>query len=241
VARQKLIRLERAVALSHPSLEDPAEAIREGRVTVDGIVRTNPATQLRQQASMVLDADTRLRGSRKLQPALDRFPVAPDGAVALDAGASAGGFTTALLEAGAARVYAVDVGFGQLVGALRQNPRVVVLERTNVAQLDRERIADPIDLMTLDLGYLALSEALGQLGRIAFAPGARLVGLVKPMFELRLPRPPTEETLLLEALDRARRGAEAAGWTVEDWMHSPVRGSRGAAELFLFARRSAPA
>lgn len=237
VARQKLIKLERALAESHPELSEPAEAIRAGRVTVDGLVKTNPATVVRRHASLVLDAEAELRGTRKLQPALERFPVAVEGAVALDAGASAGGFTTALLEAGAAKVYAVDVGYGQIVGALRQDPRVVTLERTNVADLDRALVPDPVDVVTLDLGYLALAEALGQLLRIEYAPRARLVGLVKPMFELRLGHPPEDEATLGEALDRASRGAEAAGWVVEDWMHSPVRGSRGAAELFMFARR----
>ena len=239
MSRPRLISLERALAKAHPGLEDAAGAIRAGRVSVDGIVNSNPASLVRAQAGLTLDAGSELRGTAKLQPALDRFPVAPEGAVALDAGASAGGFTTALLRAGAARVYAVDVGFGQLAGALRQDPRVVVLERTNVADLDRSLVPDPIDVMTLDLGYLALSEALGQLERLAYAPGARLVGLVKPMFELRLGHPPEEESVLREALDRAAAGARDAGWAVEDRMHSPVRGSRGAAELFLFARRRA--
>jgi 23S rRNA (cytidine1920-2'-O)/16S rRNA (cytidine1409-2'-O)-methyltransferase len=237
MARPDLVSLRRAVARAYPSLDDPDTAIVGGRVLVDGEAKTNPATLVRATARLVLDQDTTLRGTTKLQPALDRFPVSVDGAVALDAGAAAGGFTDALLAAGAARVYAVDVGHGQLLGRLRQDPRVVVLERTNLADLDAGVVPDPLDVVTLDLSYLALAAALPQLDRIRLAPGARLVALVKPMFELRLATAPTDDASLREALARARDGAEAAGWAVEDWMHSPQRGSRGAAELFLFARR----
>jgi 23S rRNA (cytidine1920-2'-O)/16S rRNA (cytidine1409-2'-O)-methyltransferase len=240
MARPDLVSLRRAVQRAFPALDDPDAAIAGGRVLVDGLVKTNPATQVRATARLALDdaAGGTLRGRTKLQSALDRFPVAPSGAVALDAGAAAGGFTDALLAAGAARVYAVDVGHGQLLGRLRQDPRVVVLERTNIADLDAERVPDPVDVVTLDLSYLALAAALPQLDRIRLAPGARLVALVKPMFELRLATAPTGGAALDEALARARDGAVAAGWAVEDWMHSPQRGSRGAAELFLFARRA---
>jgi 23S rRNA (cytidine1920-2'-O)/16S rRNA (cytidine1409-2'-O)-methyltransferase len=238
MARPDLVSLRRAVARAYPALDDPDAAIAGGRVMVDGLVSTNPATLVRASARLVLDHDETLRGRTKLQAALDRFPVAASGAVALDAGAAAGGFTDALLAAGAARVYAVDVGHGQLLGRLRQDPRVVVLERTNVADLDAARVPDAVDVVTLDLSYLALAAALPQLDRVRFAPGGRLVALVKPMFELRLATAPIDEASLADALARARAGAEAAGWAVEDWMHSPQRGSRGAAELFLFARRA---
>jgi 23S rRNA (cytidine1920-2'-O)/16S rRNA (cytidine1409-2'-O)-methyltransferase len=100
-----------------------------------------------------------LRGEAKLRAALAAFGVRPAGRVALDLGAAAGGFTRVLLDAGAARVYAVDAGFGQLLGSLRQEPRVVVLERVNLGNLDCRRIPDAIELITIDLSYLSLSEA----------------------------------------------------------------------------------
>lgn len=237
MARPKLVRLKRVVAATYPELDDPQAAISDGRITVDGVVQANPATMVRATAKLALDVDDTLRGTTKLRPALERFPVEVEGAVVLDAGASAGGFTAALLEDGARRVYAVDVGFGQLVGVLRQDPRVLVLERTNIADLTTTLIPEAIDVVTLDLGYLALAAGIPQLGRLRFTPGARLVALVKPMFELRLQGPPTDEPTLLKALEHAREGAEAAGWAVQDWMHSPQRGGRGAAELFLFACR----
>jgi 23S rRNA (cytidine1920-2'-O)/16S rRNA (cytidine1409-2'-O)-methyltransferase len=236
--KPRLIRLERAVATAFPELEDPGAAIREGRVAVAGQVRDNPASMVAREAALALDPDSSLRGTRKLAPALERFPVRPEGAVVLDAGASAGGFTQAMLDAGAAKVYAVDVGYGQLVGSLRQRDDVVVLERTNVAGLGPGVVPDPVDVVTLDLGYLALAEALPQLEQLRYAPGARLVALVKPMFELRLADPPEDEPALMRARDAAAAGAQRAGWRIEDWIHSPVTGSRGARELFIFGVRA---
>jgi 23S rRNA (cytidine1920-2'-O)/16S rRNA (cytidine1409-2'-O)-methyltransferase len=241
MARPKLVPLQRAVARAHPALADPAAAIRDGRVTLDGAAMTNPATLVAATARPLLDdSPAPLRGTLKLAPALERFDLRLPAAVVLDAGAAAGGFTTALLDGGAARVYAVDVGFGQLVGRLRQDPRVVVLERTNVADLDDALVPEPLDVITLDLSYLAIADALPQLERLRLAPGARLLALVKPMFELHLGHAPGEEEpeLLGRALTAAREGAERAGWTVEDAIDSPLPGSRGARELFLFATRS---
>jgi 23S rRNA (cytidine1920-2'-O)/16S rRNA (cytidine1409-2'-O)-methyltransferase len=237
VPKPRLIRLTQAVARAFPDLDDPHAAIRDGRVVVAGAVRDNPASLVPRDVAIAIDRDTELRGRRKLAPALERFPVRPEGATVLDAGASAGGFTQAMLDAGAARVYAVDVGHGQLAGFLRQRPEVVVLERTNVADLDTTLVPDAIDVVTLDLGYLALAQALPQLAALGLAPGARLVALVKPMFELRLASAPDDEPSLLRARDAAVAGAVAAGWRIEDWMHSPVTGSRGARELFIFGRR----
>jgi len=160
------------------------------------------------------------------------------GRVAIDVGASAGGFTRVLLEAGARRVYAVDAGHGQLLGSLRQDPRVVNLERTNLGELDRARVPDPIEAVTIDVSYLALARAVPQLARIELAAGADLIALVKPMFELGLAAPPPDDRLA-EALARAEAGVRAAGWDVLASIESPVRGQGGAVELLLHARRPA--
>src|SRR5690242_2035684 len=118
-----------------------------------------------------------LRGSVKLRAALDRFGVDPSGRICLDVGASTGGFTTDLVARGAAKRYAGDAGRGQLLGTLRQNPRVVNLENTNIAEMD---IVEPLDLVTVDVSYLSLSQATDQLNRCVFSTVAELVGLVKP-------------------------------------------------------------
>jgi len=220
-----------------PDLDDPEAAIKDGRVLVDGRFVTNPASRLRPGSSVSVRDPAPLRGAAKLSAALDHFNVEPGGRVALDAGAAAGGFTSVLLERGARRVYAVDVGHGQLVGRLRQDPRVVNLEATNLADLRPQLVPDPIEVLTLDLSYLALAEGVTQLtARLELASGADLVGLVKPMFELHLPSAPTDRPSLDAALRLAVEGVESAGWRLMATMDSPVEGARGARELLLHAR-----
>jgi 23S rRNA (cytidine1920-2'-O)/16S rRNA (cytidine1409-2'-O)-methyltransferase len=136
-ARARLRALADLVADAHPEV-DAAAAITGGLVAVGGVAATNPASLVRRDAVVTLldDAEKPLRGEAKLAAALAGFAVPVEGRIALDLGAAAGGFTRVLLRAGARRVYAVDVGFGQLLGSLRQHPAVVDLERTNLADLD---------------------------------------------------------------------------------------------------------
>jgi 23S rRNA (cytidine1920-2'-O)/16S rRNA (cytidine1409-2'-O)-methyltransferase len=174
----------------------------------------------------------RLHGREKLAFALGHFSVSVAGKVAFDCGASTGGFTQALLDGGAERVYAVDAGFGQLLGSLRQDDRVVNLERTNLADA---RTEEPLDVVALDLSYLALADAIPQL-RVDLAPGGALLALVKPMFELRLGRLPEDQALALsEALRLATNAAVTAGWTMQGETTSPVLGRNGALEGFIYA------
>lgn len=218
--------------------EDPVQLIAGGQIEVGGLPVTNPRARVRAGAAVRRRPPAHLRGEAKLRPALAAFGVQVSGRVALDVGASAGGFTRVLLEAGAVRVYAVDAGHGQLVGSLRQDPRVVNLESTNVGGLDRRLVPDAIDVVTVDVSYLSLSEAVAQLDRVELAPGAELVGLVKPMFELRLPTAPLDDATLERALEAAARGVTGAGWGVEGSIVSPVTGARGAREMLLHARRA---
>jgi 23S rRNA (cytidine1920-2'-O)/16S rRNA (cytidine1409-2'-O)-methyltransferase len=173
-----------------------------------------------------------------LRAALAGFEVHVAGRVCLDLGAAAGGFTRVLLEAGASRIYAVDAGFGQLLGSLRQDPRVVNLEATNVGALDGRLVPEAIEVVTIDVSYLALAAAVAQLDRITIAPNADLIGLVKPMFELRLATAPTEAAIVDAATERATVGIAAAGWEVIGAIPSPVLGGRGAVEALIHARRS---
>ena len=216
---------------------DAATLIADGRVLVNGAPAANLNARAPTDAAIVVLPVRQLRGATKLAAALDRFAVAVAGRVALDVGAAAGGFTSCLLERGARRVYAVDVGHGQLVGSLRQDPRVVNLESTNLAGLSLELVAEPLDVLTVDLSYLSLAKALPQLNVLSFAGGADLVALVKPMFELALPSAPTDATALAAAVEAARAGTESAGWTVIGEMESPQRGAGGAFEGFIHARR----
>jgi 23S rRNA (cytidine1920-2'-O)/16S rRNA (cytidine1409-2'-O)-methyltransferase len=237
--RPRLRRLDAELARRHPGLADPARAIADGEVLVGGLVARNPATLVRADASIALVRRRPLKGETKLRAALQWFAVPVAGRIALDLGASAGGFTRALLDAGAARVYAVDAGHGQLLGSLRADERVVDLERTNVGELTTELVPERVDLVTMDLSYLSIARALPQLRRISLAGGAALVALVKPQFELGLAAPPPGAEGLRQALDSAIRGVEAAGWSVRGSRPSPVRGAAGSAECFVYAVRAA--
>lgn len=192
------------------------------------------------EASIALRTPQPLAGEAKLRAALDAFAPVTAGTIALDVGAAAGGFTRVLLEAGARRVYAVDAGFGQLLGSLRQDPRVVNLERTNLGALDRSLVPDAIDLVSIDVSYISLARAVPQLAQLAFAKTAELIALVKPMFELALADAPDDGAMLAEALRRATAGIEVAGWVVTAAIESPVRGHHGAKEMLLHARRVSP-
>jgi 23S rRNA (cytidine1920-2'-O)/16S rRNA (cytidine1409-2'-O)-methyltransferase len=235
--RQQRVRLSAAVAGLQPnwSSEEVERAIRAGEIEVESRVVLNPATLVGVGAAVRHRPPAELAGRRKLRWAIDTFGVNASGRVVVDVGASTGGFTEAWLEAGAARVYAVDAGHGQLRGSLRQDPRVVNRERTNVADLSTSAIPEPVDAVSVDVSYLSLSAAVAQLTTIDLAAGALLLGLVKPMFELRLATIPSDPAVLARARDTAVAGLTAAGWRVDGCEECPVRGRRGAVEFFLFA------
>jgi 23S rRNA (cytidine1920-2'-O)/16S rRNA (cytidine1409-2'-O)-methyltransferase len=235
--RVRLRKLTDEVARTHPAIEDPEAAISSGLVLVGGRLVTNPASLVRAGVAVTLRKELRPRGQAKLESALAAFAIDVGGRVALDVGAAAGGFTRALLAAGARRVYAVDAGFGQLTGSIRQDERVVNLERTNLGELHTGLVADEIELVTVDLSYLALAEAVPQLARLRLAARCELVALVKPQFELGLPTPPRDEHRLGQAQARAAAGVRAAGWAVIGSIRSQHPGGRGAVEFFIYARK----
>jgi 23S rRNA (cytidine1920-2'-O)/16S rRNA (cytidine1409-2'-O)-methyltransferase len=237
VVRVRFRGLVEHLAAVRPDVEDAHAAIIEGRVLVDGRVLDNPDARVRSDAPVVVRASNALRGEAKLRGALDAFAVDARGRIALDAGAAAGGFTRVLLERGATRVYAVDAGHGQLLGSLRQDDRVVNLEATNIGDLSRAIVPDRISLVTLDLSYLSLAAAVPQLESLDIADDADIVALVKPMFELGLDKPPGEEARLADAVTRAIAGIGAGPWTVVADIESPVRGTNGAVEFLVHARR----
>jgi 23S rRNA (cytidine1920-2'-O)/16S rRNA (cytidine1409-2'-O)-methyltransferase len=153
-------------------------------------------------------------------------------------GAAAGGFTAALLEAGARRVYAVDVGYGQLVGRLRRDRRVVNLERRNLAHLDAQLIPGAVDVISLDLSYLALSQAIPQLGSLELSTDPQLIALVKPTFELHASSMVVEREAIDKATASAKAAAESCGWSIDEGS-VPVRGGGGAPEVFIYGTRRA--
>ena len=220
-----------------PDIEDPMTAIQEARLLVGGIIVTNPAAQVPCDSAVKLRQAKPLRGEAKLQHAIRSFHISVADLVCLDLGASAGGFTKVLLHEGARLVYALDVGVTQLRSEIRRDPRVVDLEKTNLAQASMVLPSEPLlDLITADLSYISLSDAIPQLAGAPVRAGAILVALVKPQFELGLQRPPEGDEDLGRSLLKARKGVEAAGWQTIGAIPSPVTGSRGSKEFLLHAR-----
>jgi 23S rRNA (cytidine1920-2'-O)/16S rRNA (cytidine1409-2'-O)-methyltransferase len=191
---------------------------------------------VRADAAIRIQRARPLRGAIKLAHALRAFDIHPAGIVALDLGAAAGGFTQALLDEGAARVYAVDAGGGQLRSSLRVNPRVTNLERTNLARLGRDIIPERPGLVTMDLSYLAVADAIGQIDQRLLAPGAQLIALIKPTFELHAATLADHPQQVRTAVQAATCALAAHGWQVLGEEPSPILGSKGAVEVFLHAR-----
>ena len=182
------------------------------------------------------------RGGIKLEHGLGHFAIDPTGAVCIDVGASTGGFTDVLLAGGAARVYAVDVGHGQLAWKLRKDPRVVVLERTNARHLDRAHVPEPVDLVVCDASFIPLRLVLPAALALTRAQ-ARLVALVKPQFEVGraqigkhgVVHEPSARTAACRAV--ADWLATLPGWKVDGIVESPIRGPEGNVEFLIAAHR----
>ena len=181
------------------------------------------------------------RGGVKLDHALTQFGVDPAGLAALDIGASTGGFTHVLCERGARRVYAVDVGYGQLDARLRGDPRVVVLERTNARYLTRTQVPEPVDIVVCDASFISLRTILPA-PLVLAASGAWLVALIKPQFEAGRGRVGKggivrDAAVHDEVCATIREWLTAEGWSVTGLIESPIKGRDGNTEFLIGARR----
>jgi 23S rRNA (cytidine1920-2'-O)/16S rRNA (cytidine1409-2'-O)-methyltransferase len=223
---------------------EAALAIRAGRVRVAGRPAAKTGTLVASGEAIRLSGPARRyvsRGGDKLEAALDRFGVVVEGRAALDAGASTGGFTDCLLRRGARLVIAVDVGYGQLDWRLRQDPRVAVMERTNVRSLRRGDLPVHPDLVTADLSFVSLRLALPALAACA-ADQADMVLLVKPQFEVgrdRIARGGvvTDPQAWKDAIHGVVRASASSGFVPRSVMASPVLGPAGNVEFLLHAAR----
>ncbi len=182
------------------------------------------------------------RGGVKLAHGLNHFALDPAGAVAIDVGASTGGFTDVLLSRGAAKVHAVDVGHGQLAWKLRNDPRVIVQERTNARHLTAVEIPDPVDLVVCDASFIGLETVLPAAMALA-KPGAALVALIKPQFEVGPARVGKggvvrDPALHEEVCARIAAWLPTQGWTVLGIEPSPILGPEGNREFLIGARKN---
>ena len=182
------------------------------------------------------------RGGLKLAAALDAFGIDPAGMIALDVGASTGGFTDCLLQRGATRVYAVDVGYGQLAWRLRQDPRVVVVERCNARYLDRSHVPEPVDLVAIDVSFISLTMILPAV-RACLAPGGQVAALLKPQFEVGKGKVGRggivrDERLRRDTVEKVRGAVEAQRWEWCGDIPSPITGQKGNVEYVIRLRPS---
>ncbi|WP_114424579.1 TlyA family RNA methyltransferase [Nocardioides houyundeii] len=234
------------------SREHASTLIAQGRVKVSGAVAAKAATGVTTDVALVVTEDPdqpefASRGGHKLAGALEAFaPHGVDvaGKRCLDAGASTGGFTDVLLQAGAREVVAVDVGYGQLVWRLRQDPRVIVHDRTNVRELSLDVVGEPVDLVVGDLSFISLRLVLDALISVT-APDGELVLMVKPQFEVgkdRVGKGGVVRDLALrtEAVSAVAAAAQARGWGAVAVVTSPLPGPSGNVEFFLLLRAGEP-
>ncbi len=231
---------ERLVADGLAETRSRAEAmIRAGQVLVDDAPVDKPGTRIRPESGVRLRGGSRRfvsRGGEKLAGALADLGVDPTGLVCLDIGASTGGFSDCLLQAGARHVVAVDVGYGQLAVALRNDPRVTVLERTNARNLEPEALPARIDLVTVDVSFISVRLLLPRLQRLA--PAAELLVMVKPQVEVGKQRVGKggvvrDDALRAEAAARVLEAAVALGYRGLGQADSRLPGPRGNREIFL--------
>lgn len=220
------------------------EAVLAGLVSVGGAPANKPTALVATGEALTVLGPSRpfvSRAGAKLAAALDRFSVEPEGLDCLDAGASTGGFTDCLLQAGAARVIAIDVGYGQLDWGLRNDPRVIVMEKSNVRELEPDMLPYRPGLVVADLSFISLKLALGALVEAA-QPDADFVLLVKPQFEAGreqvgkggVVRDPAVRS---EALHGVSQAARALGLARRGVMASPVKGPAGNVEFLIHLRR----
>ncbi len=226
------------------SRQQAAELIGAGRVSIDGMPASKPATAISVTASLKVSDDGEKtwvsRGAHKLIGALDAFGIDVAGRRCLDAGASTGGFTEVLLDRGAREVVAVDVGYGQLAWSLRSDDRVTVIERTNVRDLTPELIDGPVDVVVADLSFISLSTVLPALAACA-TKDADIVPMVKPQFEVGKGQVGAggvvqDPALRASAVLAVARRAADLHWSTMGAVASPLPGPSGNVEFFLWLR-----
>jgi 23S rRNA (cytidine1920-2'-O)/16S rRNA (cytidine1409-2'-O)-methyltransferase len=219
-------------------------SVMAGYVSVGGTRELKPGTKVRPDVDIAVeDTSARYvsRGALKIEKALDIWPVKTQGAVCMDIGASTGGFTEALLRAGARKVYAIDVGYGQLDWKLRNDGRVVNMERTNFRYLDHDKIEEAIDIVTVDVSFISLKHIFPG-AALHLADEGSLIALIKPQFEAERGQVGKrgvirDEKVRLEAVERVRGYAADSGLIMQAVTESPIRGAKGNIEFLALLRR----
>jgi 23S rRNA (cytidine1920-2'-O)/16S rRNA (cytidine1409-2'-O)-methyltransferase len=235
------ILIERGLASSR---ERARALIMEGKVLVDNRPATKAGEMVSADAGIGLrggDIPYVSRGGLKLEAALDHFAIDLSGMTVMDVGSSTGGFTDCMLKRGAQKAYCIDVGYGQLAWSLRNDPRIVLLERTNIRHLEKQEIPDPVDFATIDLSFISLKKVFAKVAEF-LKNNDLILALVKPQFEVGKGEVGKggivrEEEKRLTAVDSVRDFTETLGLETIGVFQSPVPGQKGNREYFLCVRK----
>ena len=241
--RLDLLMVERALA---PSREKAKAYIMSGDVYVDGQKEDKAGTMFQETVKIEVRGNTLpyvSRGGLKLEKAMNHFEVTLDGKVCMDVGASTGGFTDCMLQNGAVKVYSIDVGYGQLDWKLRNDPRVVCMEKTNIRYVVPEDLQEPADFSSIDVSFISLTKVLLPVRNLLTENG-EIVCLIKPQFEAGrefvgkkgIVRDPKVHRMVLE---QYLEHAEAADFSVLDLTYSPITGQEGNIEYLGFLEKGA--
>lgn len=246
MTRSKKSRLDAVLVARHPHLSKSyvQSLIMQGKVMVDGQIITKAGTPVSDEAVIIIEDHKPRYVSRaglKLEKALAEFGIDVTDCVVLDAGLSTGGFTDCLLQHGARKVYGVDVGYGQVHETIRQDPRVVVMEKTNLRHL--EQLPEQVDMATLDLSFISLTKIINVVISL-LKPGGSVVALIKPQFEVQkhevgkggIVRDPAKHQ---EVLDRIEEAFAHAGLICKGIISSPIEGAMGNKEFLGYFVKTA--
>ena len=225
------------------SREKAKAIILGGNVFVNGVIVDKAGALVK--PDVVLDVKSRLpyvsRGGLKLEHALKEFDMDVRGKIAMDVGASTGGFTDCLLQNGTKKVYAIDVGYGQFDWTLRGNGRIVLLEKTNIRYLDGDPVPDPIDIATIDVSFISLLKVIPNVLDFLI-PNGKIIALIKPQFETGRENVGKggvvkDENRQLEVIERIKTESEKMGLEVKGVTKSPIKGAKGNVEYFIYLRK----
>lgn len=229
-----------------PSREKAKTMIMEGNVFVDHQREDKAGTFFDPSVTIQIHGNTLRyvsRGGLKLEKAMAQFDIALDDKVCMDIGASTGGFTDCMLQNGASKVYAVDVGYGQFAWKLRQDPRVVCMEKTNIRYVTPEDIADALDFASVDVSFISLTKVLGPAKEL-LKDGAEMVCLIKPQFEAGKEKVGKkgvvrDPAVHIEVIERVMLFAQSIGFGVLHLEYSPIKGPEGNIEYLVHMKKNA--
>ncbi|HAK89236.1 MAG TPA: TlyA family rRNA (cytidine-2'-O)-methyltransferase [Nitrospiraceae bacterium] len=226
------------------SRERAQALIMEGKVFVNGMPSLKAGTMVAGDAAIELkgeDIPYVSRGGLKLEAAIKYFNISLKDKIAMDVGSSTGGFTDCMLQSGAKRVYCIDVGYGQLAWKLRQDPRVVLIERTNIRYLERKKIPDEIAIATIDVSFISLTKVVPAVLQFLKEDGD-IIALIKPQFEVGKGEVGKggivkDEAKRMEVVEYIRGGLESLGLETIGVIQSPIAGQKGNIEFLIYMKR----